>query len=86
MLSSKLKDEAAKLLAMPDEEIDYSDIPKLSDEQLEQFSRYYRPIKKHLTLRIDADVLAWFEKHNNFRDLINQICRIYMRQHLKSLK
>jgi len=24
---------------------------------------YYRPIKKGVTLRLDADVLAWFQWH-----------------------
>ncbi len=51
----------AALAARPDSEIDYSDIPPLT----EKFWRnavpnpWYRPVKKQLTVRLDADVIAW---------------------------
>jgi len=53
-----------KLAQMPDSEIDFSDIPELTEKFWKNAVRnpYYRPIKKQLTLRLDADVLAWLRK------------------------
>lgn len=54
--------------AIPDCEIDYSDAPKLSAEQLSQFeARYsvnrdlYKPLKKATTIRLDADCLDYLQ-------------------------
>jgi uncharacterized protein (DUF4415 family) len=53
-----------KLAKMPDSEIDFSEIPELTEEFWKNAIRnpYYRPIKKQLTLRLDADVIAWLRK------------------------
>jgi len=46
---------------MPDSEIDLSDAPPLEPLPSEvEVGRFYRPIKKLVSLRLDADVLAWF--------------------------
>jgi uncharacterized protein (DUF4415 family) len=40
---------------------------------------YYRPIKKPITLRLDADVLAWFKKQGRgYQTRINQALRKLM--------
>lgn len=62
-LTEAQKAELARLAAMPDEEIDFSDIPPL-DEKFwanAQRGRFYRPIKKQVTVRLDADILDWFK-------------------------
>jgi uncharacterized protein (DUF4415 family) len=38
---------------------DGNDLPP---ELIREWSGYYRPIKKPVTLRLDADVLAWFKR------------------------
>jgi uncharacterized protein (DUF4415 family) len=44
-----------------------------------EWSRYFRPIKKPITLRIDADVLAWFQKQGRgYQTRINQALRKVM--------
>jgi uncharacterized protein (DUF4415 family) len=53
--------EIKRLAALRDDEIDTSDIPVRADWSRAQVGRFYRPIKKQVTLRIDADVLAWFK-------------------------
>src|ERR1700693_286750 len=60
-LSKKQKAELAAVAARPDSEIDYSDIPPLSEEFWKNAVRgkYYKPVKKSTTVRIDSDVLAW---------------------------
>jgi uncharacterized protein (DUF4415 family) len=35
---------------------------KLPTGPLPEWPGYYRPIKKAVTLRLDADVLAWFQR------------------------
>lgn len=51
-----------------DSEIDYSDIPKLTEEQLSEprqryqvNRKFYRPIKKATTIRLDADSLDYLQ-------------------------
>ncbi|QIW16203.1 hypothetical protein A4G20_07605 [Pasteurellaceae bacterium RH1A] len=59
--------------AMSDDDIDYSDIPANTPEQLAQF---YRPIKKQVTAKIDADVLAWLKsKGKGYQTRMNNILR-----------
>ena len=74
------------LRKMRDEEIDTSDIPEISPEQ---FARAVvrvglRPIepKKQVTLRLDADVLAWFKAQGpGYQTRINALLREFMRAH-----
>jgi uncharacterized protein (DUF4415 family) len=50
-----------KLAQRPDSEIDFSDIPPLTEKFWQNAVRnpFYRPLKKQLTLRLDADIIAW---------------------------
>jgi uncharacterized protein (DUF4415 family) len=52
--------ELARLASMPDDEIDTGDIPEVRDWSGAKRGLFYRPIKKQLTLRVDADVLDYF--------------------------
>jgi uncharacterized protein (DUF4415 family) len=56
--------ELEALAAMPDDQIDTSDIPELTEEQLRRAVRgqMYRPVKKPVTMRLDADVIAWLKQ------------------------
>jgi uncharacterized protein (DUF4415 family) len=53
-----------KLFSRPDNEIDTSDIPELTEDFWQNAVRntLYRPKKKQLTLRLDADVIAWLRR------------------------
>lgn len=47
----------------------------------EDIAEYYRPIKKAVTLRLDADVLAWFKAQGRgYQTRINRALRNVMRQ------
>lgn len=52
------------IAAIRDEDIDTSDIPELTIEQLRTGVRglFYRPIKKPVTIRLDADVIEWLKQ------------------------
>ena len=50
--------ETRALKRMKEREIDLTDIPRLGDWSRAAVGKFYRPIKKPLTIRVDADVLA----------------------------
>src|SRR5204863_2774957 len=54
--------ELKALAALPDGAIDTSDIPELPDWSGAKRGLFYRPVKQQLTLRLDADVVAWFKR------------------------
>lgn len=44
----------------------------------------YRPLKKPITVRIDADVLAWFKKDGSrYQTRINSALREFMERETK---
>lgn len=50
--------ETRALKRMKEQEIDLTDIPPLGDWNRAVVGKFYRPIKKPITIRVDADVLA----------------------------
>jgi uncharacterized protein (DUF4415 family) len=81
---AKLKAELAALKAMPDEDIDTSDIPEVTDWHAAVRGQFYRPVKKAISLRVDADVLAWFRSlGSKYQSRMNEALREYMRRHRK---
>lgn len=87
-LTDELKAELKALEAMPDDRIDTSDAPPVTDWAGAQRGRFYRPTKHQLTLRLDADVVSWFrEAGDGYQTRINQALREYAEQHgLQRLK
>jgi uncharacterized protein (DUF4415 family) len=58
------------------------DMPEVRDWDGAVRGRFYRPVKKAISLRLDADVLAWFKAHNEkYQSKINEVLREYMRRH-----
>lgn len=46
---------------------------------------FYRPLKKPITVRIDADVLAWFKKDGRrYQTRINRALRSVMEREMKA--
>jgi uncharacterized protein (DUF4415 family) len=51
---------------------------------ISELARYYKPIKKPVTLRLDADVLAWFKKQGRgYQTRINRALRKLMMEDRK---
>ena len=68
--------ELKALERMKDEDIDLSDIPEITDWSKAVVGKYYRPIKKPLTIRVDADVLAWLKAQGKgYQTRINSLLR-----------
>jgi uncharacterized protein (DUF4415 family) len=68
--------EIRALERLRDDEIDLSDIPQLGDWSKAVVGKFYRPIKKSLTIRLDADVLAWLRAQGKgYQTRINELLR-----------
>jgi uncharacterized DUF497 family protein len=66
------------LAARSDSEIDTGDIPEMTDEQWKHARRghFYRPRKRQITARVDADVLDWLKSRGKgYHSRINAILR-----------
>jgi len=76
-------DQLEKLAALPDDQIDTGDIPEAPAEnwRLARRGEFYRPIKQPVTIRLDADVLAWFKDHTEGRGYQTEINRV-LRHHV----
>lgn len=88
-LTAQEQAELANLATIPDEKIDYSDIPATTPEQWRQAEqgRFYRPVKQQLTLRIDADVIAWYKSQGKgYQTRINELLRQAMQDEIKRVK
>lgn len=71
--------EIRALKRMKDSEIDTIDIPPVSDWSRAVVGKFYRPIKKPLTIRLDADVLAWLKgAGSGYQTRINALLRSAM--------
>ena len=80
-LTSKQNRELATLAALPDDEIDTSDIPELSPRAWKEAvrGRFYRPVKQAVSMRLDADVVAWLKKRGKgYQTRANRILRQQM--------
>lgn len=80
------KEDIERIRNIPEEAIDYSDIPPLTEEFWENGVRglMYRPVKKQITARIDADVLAWLKSGGKgYQTRINAILRQEMQRSLR---
>ena len=62
-LTDDRRAELAALEALSDDEINTTDIPELLDWSDARRGVFYRPVKQQITLRLDADVVAWFKTH-----------------------
>jgi uncharacterized protein (DUF4415 family) len=75
------------LATRSDEDIDFSDIPEQTDWSGAEVGKFYRPVKQQVTLRIDADVLAWFKAQDGkYQTTLNAALREYVGRKAKAAK
>lgn len=80
-LTEQQQAEIAALNALPDESIDYSDSPPLTEEFWQNAVRnpFYKPTKTATTVRVDTDVLLWLKsKGKGYQARMNAILRAEM--------
>lgn len=77
--------ELQALAALPDDRINTRDIPEQKDWSGARRGLFFRPVKKQLTLRLDADLIAWFKGRapsgEGYQTRINSALREYVSQH-----
>ena len=76
-LSERQRRELRRIAALPDSQIDFSDIPEVEPPASGvEVGRFYRPIKQSVSLRVDADVLAWFRSQGKkYQTHMNEVLR-----------
>jgi len=81
-MTKRQAEELRRLRDQPDREIETDDLPEVSDWSDARRGRFYRPVKKQITLRLDADVLAWFRAQGSpYQTRINDALREYIKAH-----
>jgi uncharacterized protein (DUF4415 family) len=77
-MKKKSKADWDRIKAMRDGDIDYSDIPQLDDNFFAN-AIIWKPRKKQLTIRIDADVYDFFKSlGTKYQTRMNAVLRRYM--------
>ena len=63
-LTPQQRAELEALEAMPDDQIDLSDIPEMTEADWAKAKRgmFYKPDWQDITLRLDQNVVDWFEE------------------------
>ncbi len=84
-VSKQQAEELRRLAEQPEKSIDTSEIPEVTDWSRAERARFYRPVKRQITLRIDADLLEWFKTQGNkYQTRINAALREYVESHRKT--
>ncbi len=72
--------------AMTDEQIDYTDSPKITRELfstgIRKSGKRAGEVKEAISIRLDKDVLEWFRaRGRGYQSEVNALLRVYMQQH-----
>ena len=88
-LTTKQKRELGTIAALPDDQIDTSDIPELPPRAWKDAvrGRFYRPVKQSVSLRLDSDVVAWLkEPGKGYQTRANHILRQRMLAEIRKIR
>jgi uncharacterized protein (DUF4415 family) len=80
-IPKSIRKELAAPAARPETKIDFSDVPATSEHDWSGAERgkFYRPVKRQLTVRIDADVIEWLKSQGRgYQSRLNEILRAAM--------
>jgi uncharacterized protein (DUF4415 family) len=78
-------EDLKRLAERPDDEIDYSDIPEITDFSGFEVGKFYRPVKESVTVRLDADVVSWLKRGGKgYQTRLNAILRREMEKNRKA--
>ena len=89
-LPADVQAQLRALEALPDDQIDTTDIPEILDWSDARRGVFYRPVKKQITLRLDADIIAWFKARagngRGYQTDINRALRAHVHEVARSLR
>ncbi len=87
-ITAEMRRELEVLVKLPDDQIDFSDIPAMTEEDWRRphhIGLHYRPGKKSVTIRLDADVVKWFKAQGKgWQTKMNWVLRLYYASHRKT--
>ena len=84
-LTARQKRELQALSTISEDKIDVSDIPELPPGAWKNAVRgkWYRPMKQAVSIRLDADVLAWLKAQGTgYQTKVNRLLREKMLQEI----
>jgi uncharacterized protein (DUF4415 family) len=84
-MTEEQKKRIEALAKMPDRKIDLSDAPPLPESAWKDAVRgkFYRPIKRAVSLRLDADIIEWLKKDGSgYQTRANEMLREQMMKDL----
>ena len=83
-LPSDVREQIQALEALPEDQIDTSDAPEILDWSDAKRGVFYRPVKQQVTLRLEADIIAWFKARapngRGYQTHINATLRDHVRR------
>ncbi len=86
-LTAAQKRELDALFALPDDQIDFSDIPEKTEFNSPVYVNLFAPPrrKKSVTIRLDGDVVKWFKgQGKGWQTKMNWVLRLYYASHRKT--
>ena len=89
-LPSGVQAQIRALEALADDQIDTTDAPEILDWSDARRGVFYRPVKQQITLRLDADIVAWFKGRardgRGYQTDINGALREHVRRTARSAR
>ena len=87
-LTDEQKEKMKALEAIPEDQIDLSDIPELTAEQRRNARRIniYKPDWQEITLRLDRNVVDWFEENAENDDEAAKIINEVLLEHIRKVR
>jgi uncharacterized protein (DUF4415 family) len=84
-LTPEKRKRLERLAKMPDSSIDLSDIPEIKNLPSDAvIGKFYRPRKTRVTIRLDADVLAWLKgTGDGYQTRVNTYLRQLMQRSVR---
>ena len=87
-LPSDIQAQIQGLEALPEDQIDTTDVPEILDWSDARRGVFYRPVKRQITLSLDADIIAWFKARardgRGYQTDINGALREHVRRTVRS--
>ena len=84
-LTPEQRAETDALAALSEDQINTRDIPEQRDWSGARRGALFRPVKRQITLRLDADLIDWFRRRpgreEGYQTSINRALREYVAQH-----
>jgi uncharacterized protein (DUF4415 family) len=79
-LTREKKKQIDTIAAKTDAEIDFSEMPEVLDWSDAEIGKFYRPTKKPVTMRLDADVIEWLKGYGRgYQTKANMLLRHAMK-------